>query len=465
MKPNAILAALLAVGLAAPGAVAAAPAKGASQAGQAKAEGFTFVRAMGGISEYTLDANGLTVLVMPSRAAPVATVQVTYRVGSRNEVTGSTGGTHLLEHLMFMGSQQFNDAKGNSIDTYLESVGADYNATTSLDRTNYYATIGAGEVEQYIAIEADRVRGLLLREESRNSEMTVVRNEYERNENDPGSALSKLVWATAFQAQPYHHPVIGWRSDIEKVSIDKLRAFYDTFYWPNNATVTVVGDVDTAQVLGMIRRHFGKLPKSPNPIPQVTTEEPEQQGARRVQLKRAGESGAIMMAWKSPATLDPSGDSAALSVLDLVLTRGKGSRLSRALVDSSLASYVEANNYLQHDPALFAVSVAMAPGVEHAKVEQVVLDEIAKVQREGVTAAEINRVLGSYRAEQAYQRDGTGSAAATLNEFIAIGDWTLYHTWLGKLERVTPADVQRVARKYLIDSQSTTGWFIPETAK
>jgi zinc protease len=171
------------------------------------------------------------------------------------------------------------------------------------------------------------------------------------------------------------------------------------------------------------------------------------------------------MAWKSPATLDASGDAFALSMLDLVLARGKGSRLSRALVDTSLASYVEANNNLQRDPALFTASIAMAPGADHAKVEKVVLDEIARIQREGVTAAELHRVLGSYRAEQAYKRDGTGSAAASLNEFVAIGDWTLYHTLLGKLEQVTPADVQRVARKYLISSQNTTGWFIPETSK
>ncbi|MDN5781004.1 MAG: insulinase family protein [Luteimonas sp.] len=468
MKPTMLLGALLVLGLSAPAAAAPATqalakASTTTSAKAPKVDGFTFVRSMGGISEYTLDANGLSVLVMPSHAAPVATVQVTYRVGSRNEVTGSTGGTHLLEHLMFMGSTNFNEERGNSIDTYLESVGAGYNATTSLDRTNYYATLGTNDIDDYIAIEADRMRGLLLREESRQSEMTVVRNEFERGENDPNSALNKLIWATMFQAHPYHHPVIGWRSDIEKVSIEKLRAFYDTYYWPNNATVTVVGDVDTTKVLGTINKYFGKVPRSPKPIPTVYTEEPAQQGARRVTLNRAGESGSVMIAWKAPATL--TADAPALSILDLILGEGKSSRLSRALVDTSMASYVGANNYLQHDPAMFTISVAMAPGGDHAKVEATALAEVERIKREGVTAQEIQRALGPYRAEQAYQRDGTDSAASTLNEYIAIGDWTLYETFLQQLEKVTPADVKRVANTYLKADQSTTGWFIPETEK
>lgn len=435
----------------------------AAQAAAVRADGFSHVRSLGGIDEYRLDANGLTVLLLPSHAAPVVTFQVTYLVGSRNEVTGTTGATHLLEHLMFKGSKHYTKEGGNSIDMYLDRVGASFNASTGQDRTNYYATLSPDALPGYIAIEGDRMRGLLLRESDRKDEMTVVRNEYERGENDPNSALNTLVRASAIVAHPYHHPVIGWRSDIENVPIQKLRAFYDTYYWPNNATVTVVGDFEPAQVLGLIRKDFGAIPRSPQPIPKVYTTEPAQQGARRVELSRAGEAGTVMVDWKGPAALDP--DMPALTMLKLVLSQGKGSRLSRALVDTSLASYASASASMSHDPDLFSADAMLAPGVSHEKVEQVILAEVDKIKRDGVTQAELTRVLGPYRADQAYRRDGTDSAAAALNEYLAMGDWTLYVNYLDKLEKVTPADVQRVARKYLNKNQSTTGWFVPETTK
>src|SRR3954468_3345798 len=195
-----------------------------------QAPGFKFVRTVGDISEYTLEANGLTVLLMPEHSAPVVTFMVTYHVGSRNEVTGTTGATHLLEHLMFKGSPNFNDAKGNSVKQFLEKIGGNYNATTWLDRTNYYANIGRAHLDSYMAIEADRMRNLWLREDDRRPEMTVVRNEFERGENSPFQALIKEIFQSAFVAHPYHHSTIGWRSDIEKVSIEKLQEFYNTYY-------------------------------------------------------------------------------------------------------------------------------------------------------------------------------------------------------------------------------------------
>lgn len=428
-----------------------------------KVDGYTYVKSLDQVNEYRLDSNGLTVLLVPRHAAPVVTYQVTYHVGSRNEVTGSTGGTHLLEHLMFKGSKHFDRALGNGVDRYLERTGARYNATTSFDRTNYYATLGPDALKGYIAIEADRMRNLLLRDSDRKDEMTVVRNEYERGENDPWSALNTQVWAAAYQAHPYHHPTIGWRSDIENIPIAKLRAFYDTYYWPNNATVTVVGDIDPAQVLGWIKLYYGGISHSPQPIPQVSTQEPEQQGARRVIVHRAAASAAVMIAYKAPDARDP--DAAALTMLGLVLQSGKSSRLSRALVDTSLATDVDAELQLLHDNSLFTVGAMLAPGVAPAQAEKVLHDEIEKIKSKDVSAAEIERALGPYRADQAYRRDGTGSTAAALNEDIAVGDWALYGSFLAKLEKVTPADVRRVANKYLVENHSTTGWFVPETSK
>ncbi len=290
----------------------------------AKVPGFAFVKTVGPISEYTLESNGLQVLLYPEHSSPTLTFMVTYRVGSRNEVTGTTGATHLLEHLMFKGSPNFNDAKGNSVKQLLERIGGVYNATTWLDRTNYFANIGNEQLEPYIAVEADRMRNLSLREEDRKPEMTVVRNEFEIGENDPAQSLEKELYAAAFMAHPYHHSTIGWRSDIEHVPIEKLRAFYNTFYWPNNATVSLIGDFDPAKALNLVKKYYGAITKSPEPIPQVYTEEPAQTAPRRVAVKRAGELGVVAVAHKVPPGLHP--DSAALSILNSILTSGKNSR-------------------------------------------------------------------------------------------------------------------------------------------
>src|ERR1700730_18287969 len=197
-------------------------AEAASTSGPTPVAGFTHVQTLGGIEEYRLDADGLDVLLVPDHSAPVVTFQVTYRVGSRNEVTGTTGSTHLLEHLMFKGSENFNDPKGNSVKQFLERVGGQFNANTAVDRTTYFATIGRESLEGYVAIEADRMRHFWLHEADRQAEMTVVRNEYERGKNDPESVLVEEVTAAAYEPLPYHHPTIGWKSDIEHVPIAKL---------------------------------------------------------------------------------------------------------------------------------------------------------------------------------------------------------------------------------------------------
>jgi len=425
--------------------------------------GFTYVKSLAGIDEYTQDVNGLQVLVKPDHSAPVVTFQVTYHVGSRNEVTGTTGATHLLEHLMFKGSEGFNDPAGNSIKQYLEAVGAGFNATTSFDRTNYFATLGRDHLEGYIAIEADRMRRLWLHEADRQAEMTVVRNEFERGENNPESALTKEVQALVYMAHPYHHPTIGWRSDIEHVPIEKLRAFYDTFYWPDNATITIVGDVDPAQALKLVSKYYGKIPRAPQPIPVVYTEEPPQSGPRRVTLERPGQLGNILIAYKIPAARDA--DLPALEVLGSILSDGKSSRLYPVLVDKSLALGTESGAYRLHDPGMFIASVTLAPGATHDEVEKITLAEIEKVKTSGVTAAEVGRIVRQYLASEAYARDGTANIASSLNEWIAVGDWTLYARYADMVAKVTPADVQRVAKTYLGHDQSTTGWFVPVETK
>lgn len=427
--------------------------------GPAVIPGFSYIKSLGGIEEYRLDSNGLTVLVRPDHSVPVVTFQVTYRVGSRNEGPGTTGATHILEHLMFKGSEHFNKAAGNDIDRYVASAGARFNATTWYDRTNYFATLGPDALEGYIAIEADRMRNLWLHEADRQSEMTVVRNEYERGENDPASALSTEVFAAAFVAHPYHHPTIGWRSDIENVPISRLRAFYDTFYWPDNATVSVVGDVEPGRALALIRKYYGVIPRAPNPIPAVYTTEPPQQGPRHVIVRRGGRVGSIEIAYKAPDGLQA--DTSALTLLSAILSRGDNSRLHKALVDTSLAAQVSAGIQPQHDPGLFVLDATLVPGVAHEQAERALLAEVERVKQSGVTTEELQRALSQFRADEAFGRDGPARIAADLNEWIAAGDWTYYVKEVPLMAAVTPADVQRVAKTYLVTDHSTTGFYIP----
>lgn len=422
-------------------------------------EGFSFVKTVGSVSEYTLQSNGLSVLLMPEHSSPTLTFMVTYRVGSRNEVTGTTGATHLLEHLMFKGSEQFNDAKGNSVKQFLERVGGNYNATTSLDRTNYYANIGSEHLEGYMAIEADRMRNLWLHDSDRQREMTVVRNEFERGENSPFQALIKEIFHAAYVAHPYHHSTIGWRSDIENVPIEKLKEFYDTFYWPNNATVSVIGDFEPAAALALVKKYYGVYPRSPKPIPQLYTVEPDQSGPRRVVVKRAGQLGVVAIAYKIPAATHQ--DFAALNLLGSILGDGKNSRLYRAITDKNLSTGVFTGPFANHDPSLSFVFIPLAPEATHEQVEKIALEEIEKLKTGGITETEVQAAIAKFVADNAYQRDGSFAIAGNLNEWIANGDWTLYYGLEDATKKLTAADLQRVAVKYLNVDQSTAGWFVP----
>ena len=421
--------------------------------------GFTHVRTVHGISEYRLDPNGLIVLLLPEHSAPAVTMMVTYRVGSRNESYGTTGATHLLEHLMFKGTRAHNKEAGNGYDQLLERTGAMTNATTSLDRTNYFETVGSQDLPLAVRLEADRMRNLRLREEDRRPEMTVVRNEYERGENNPSEALQKEMWATAFFAHPYHHSTIGWRSDFEKVPIEKLREFYDTFYWPNNATVTIIGDFDPAEALKLVKKYYGSILRSPEPIPAVYTQEPPQTGPRRVMVQRPGELGEVLMAQKIPQARNA--DYGALRLLGMILSDGRNSRFYKALTDKNLTTNVDAYPEFNRDPTLFFIDAQLTPGTKHDDVEKRLVAEIERVQKDGVEAEEVAAAIAKYTASTAYARDGSTAMAFALNECIAVGDWTLYYTLEESVKRVTPADVQRVAKKYFSEDQRTTGWYQP----
>eukprot|EP01116_Phalansterium_solitarium_P005560 TRINITY_DN1734_c0_g1_i2.p1 TRINITY_DN1734_c0_g1~~TRINITY_DN1734_c0_g1_i2.p1 ORF type:complete len:892 (+),score=352.06 TRINITY_DN1734_c0_g1_i2:1366-4041(+) len=421
---------------------------------------FEFVTSSGGINEWTLKSNGLRVLLLEDHSAPVAASMVTYHVGSRNEAVGYTGSTHLLEHLMFKGSKDFNKDKNTSIWTLLQNVGAQINATTWLDRTNYYELLPKAHLHMALRIEADRMRNAFLRDNDRKPEMTVVRNEFEQGENNPFSALYKALWAAAYTSHPYHHPTIGWRSDIENVSIERLREFYNTFYHPNNATVIIVGDTSAEEALPLVADAFGAIPRSPSPIPEMYTTEPPQEGQRRVIVKRAGQLGFVAVAYKSPPGLHS--DTHALKVLRNVLAFGKTSRLYKAIVDKGLATSVDITASPFRDAGLYVVYAQLTKEAKHEEVERIIVDEIERVQTDGVSDDEVARAQAQLETDFVFSRDGALSVASYLNEAIAIGDWKAYTEMIPKLRSVTAASVRAAAAKYLVVDQSTVGYFIPK---
>jgi len=423
-------------------------------------DAFEFQEASDGIECYRLTDNDLRVLLLPQEGAPVTTSMVTYHVGSRNERTGHTGATHMLEHLMFKGTEQYHKRKGTSIFETLQRVGAKVNASTWVDRTNYYEMLPTEHLPLALDIEADRMRGALLDPQDVESERTVILNERDRNQNDPVSRLFNEVWAAAFTAHPYHHPTIGWKSDIESMTVDGLREYYDTFYWPNNATVSIVGQFNRRDALEQVAENFGQHDAAPHNIPQVTTEEPEQTGQRRVTVKQDGQLGAVLIAYKSPPAVDA--DSDALDLLARILASGKGSRLFQRCTDQGLTSDVFGMNFRLRDPGLFSLFGYLAPESDHEMVEGAIEDEIEKIREEGVTQTELDRARSQLRAQIAFDRDGPMKVASQLNEAIAAGDWKLYTQYLDRLDAITVDDIQRVAQAYLNPDTSTVGWYLPE---
>src|SRR5688500_2647504 len=354
-----------------------------------------FVVEENGVREYRL-ANGLKLLLVENRVAPVVTFLVLYRVGSRNEAVGHTGATHLLEHMLFKGTPTFNKERNTQVAATLQRLGADFNATTWYDRTNYFETVPSDQLELAIHLEADRLRNAFIADAHRQSEMTVVRNELERGQNEPAMVLDAAVYATAFREHPYHHPTIGWRADVENVPTARLKEFYDTFYHPNNATAVVVGDFERDRALALVGEHFGAHPASVEPIPEVYTDEPQQQGERRLVVRRSGELPLVQVAFRTPAALGQAGvlsnaelaeralhppagnDIYPLVVLSTALATGVTSRLYQALVETELAVSVDARVDQFRDPGLFNVYATASPGVEPQRVEEGIHGEIGR---------------------------------------------------------------------------------------
>lgn len=420
-----------------------------------------------GVSQYRLKSNGMTILVLPQRAAPVFTFLVVYHVGSRNESPGNTGSAHLLEHLIFNKStQNFGRARGHR--TFQEvsyEAGGDagsFNMTTWYDRMTGFSTFPSDRLELAMRIEAERMSRALILDEERKSEMSVVRNEFEIGENAPSRVLHKSVIASAIQAHPYHWNTIGYRSDIEGVTTEKLREHYKTFFHPDNSSAILIGDFDTEAALSIFDSQFGALPRAPNPIPPVITVEPPQEGERRVQVRRPGTVGLVHLAYMRPAAAHP--DFMALEVLGAILGAGVNSRMYRALVNEGLATNVDVSNWALRDPYPFYISASNAPGRSHREVESAVRSVIATLAEKGVTEVELARAKRQIEIANVRARDGSSNLAQNMAEAVASTDWKWFLTYSERIEAVSAEDVRRVASTYLTDDRVTVGWFEPVPA-
>jgi zinc protease len=408
-----------------------------------------------GISEYRLE-NGLKILLFPDPSKPTVTVNLTVFVGSRHEGYGEAGMAHLLEHMLFKGTPDHP-----SVPKALQARGAQFNGTTWLDRTNYYETLPANDdnLEFAIRLEADRMMNSFIKSEDLASEMTVVRNEFERGENMPHAILGQRMTSAAFNWHNYGKSTIGNRADIERVPVEKLREFYAKYYQPDNAMVIVAGMFDKEKTLEFIGRHFGKIPRPTRKLDQTYTEEPPQDGERSVTLRRVGEVGYVGALYHIPSGGHP--DFAAVDVLESILTMVPSGRLYKSLVEKKKAASISGAAFALHDPGILRFMAEVAAGNSPESVLDSMLDTIEALVDQGVKDEEVERARQRLLKDREQEASNSARIAIQLSEWAAQGDWRLYFVYRDRLEQVTAKDVNRVALAYLQPSNRTIGIYIP----
>jgi zinc protease len=432
--------------------------------GQTLPKGVVQKASIGGFSEYDYP-NGLRVVLIPDSSSPKLTVNVVYLVGSRHEGYGESGMAHLLEHLNFILS-----TNGRSIKNELTDRGAQWNGTTYYDRTNYFETVTASDdnLKWALGLEAERMVKMRIEKQLLDTEMTVVRNEFERGENSPERILDERVKSTAYLWHNYGKSTIGSLADIEKVPIDKLAAFYHKYYQPDNAVVVIAGQFDTPKALNYAEQTLGAIPRPTRKLDQPYTVEPVQDGERYVELRRIGNNQAIVVAWHGPAFAHP--DSAALEVLSGIMATGGGrggagtGRLYKALIDNKKALSVSMGNEEFHDPGLIEASASLSKDQSLDDARKTIESTVASITSEPPTEAEVERVKSRILQGMDQSMRSSQAVAMELTDSIASGDWGLLFLNYDEIKAVKPEDVVRVAKTYIKDSNRTVGEFIPTDA-
>ncbi len=427
-----------------------------SEAQSALPKGVSKVTSVEGITEYQL-ANGMRLLVFPDSSKPTITVNMTYLVGSRHEGAGEGGMAHLLEHMVFKGSP-----KHTNIPQELTEHGATPNGSTTYDRTNYYETFQATDenLKWALDLESDRMVNSFIRKADLDKEFTVVRNEFERTENNPMGVLYKHVMAAAYTTHSYGRPVIGNRADVERVPIENLQAFYRKYYQPDNAILTVAGKVDEPKLVAMVNDYFGGIPRPSRTLTPTYTTEPTQHGERITTVRRVGDNQSLMVLFHTPDGGHP--DQPALDVLAGILGEPSSGRLYKALVDNKKATQVFASSQQMNEPGVLLFGAVVNKSDSLAVARQTLLDTLEGVIKEPPNAEEVDRAKNRIMKQTEMALSNSGRVGMVLSEVLAIGDWRLLFLDRDRMKAVTPADVQRVAKAYLKVSNRTIGEFIPD---
>ncbi|MHB8166063.1 MAG: M16 family metallopeptidase, partial [Sulfuricella sp.] len=420
-------------------------------------------QAMAAVHEYKL-ANGMKVIVKEDRRAPVVVSQVWYRAGSMDEFNGTTGVAHVLEHMMFKGTKAVPAGEFSKI---VAAAGGRENAFTSRDYTAYFEQLQKSRLDLALKLEADRMHNLVISPKEFAKEIKVVMEERRlRTEDKPQALVYEALMAAAYEAHPYHHPIIGWMNDLENLTDNDARNWYRRWYAPNNATLVVVGDVKPEATLKLAQRYFGSIKPAalPQRKPQV---EPVQRGIKRVSVKAPAKLPYLAMGYHVPPLRDPDKDSDpyALEVLAGVLDGNASARLNQSLVrEQQIAVSIGADyDLISRGPAMFMLDGSPAEGKSVAELETAIRGEIAKIKQDGVTEEELQRVKAQVIASQVYQRDSMFYQAMLIGEVETAGlPLNTLETRLAKLKEVTAAQVQDVARKYLIDDHLTVAVLDPQ---